>query len=246
MFSFSRRMLFLPLLLAAIGVPYALSTEGRSQLNEAVSSWFSSGEKDQAETLLAELPAEGEQAEAPFRPATHVPGLGDEPPPLTGPPVRDLAEVFNFGVTPEWVTSRWGRVSTVLSELEFEGMRVALVTGPNADDLAGSLTYYFDKQHRVRRLTFDGTTGDPRRLVALVQSRFGLTHAPSLDAGLYVTKWNGVPRSALLISHPAVVEADRPMTRYNVKLEINLPEPPYNLSDEFSRLLERETHNARW
>jgi hypothetical protein len=239
---FSRRMLFLPLIAGAIGIPYALT----SGVLDNASSWFSSEKESDAEELLAEVPADGSQ-EDPLLPRTHnIAGLGTSPAPLEGPPVQNFAEVFHFNATPEWVTGRWGRVSTVLSELEFEGMRVPLVTGPRLDDVAGSLTYYFDKDHRVRRLSFDGTTGDPRRLAALAQQHFGLVHAPSLDAALYVKKWNGVPRSALLISHPAVVQADRPMMRYNVKMEINLPEPPYQLSKEFAELLDHEKHTARW
>jgi hypothetical protein len=238
---FSRRMLFLPLIAGAIGIPYALTS---GVLND-VSSWFSSEDKSDEEALLAEVPSQSQEGDPILTSTASVTGSGP-PPPLEGPPVQHFAEVFNFSATPEWVTGRWGRVSTVLSELEFEGMRVPLVTGPRLDDVAGSLTYYFDKDHRVRRLSFDGSTGDPRRLVALAQEYFGLEHSPTLDAGLYVKKWNGVPRSALLISHPAVIQADHPMMRYNVKMEINLPEPPYRLSKEFADLLDHEKHTARW
>ncbi|MEQ8790476.1 MAG: hypothetical protein RIC55_29540 [Pirellulaceae bacterium] len=243
---FSRRMLFLPLLAGAVGVPYALTSGVLNNVSEATSAWFSSEGKRDGDSLLAELPAEPVEGDPLFTPAVNVDGMGGPPPPMEGPPVQHFAEVFHFNATPQWVTSRWGRVSTVLSELEFEGMRVPLVTGPRLDDVAGSLTYYFDKDHHVRRLSFDGTTGDPRRLAALAQEQFGLKQAPTLEAGLYVTKWNGTPRSALLISHPAVIHADRPMMRYNVKMEINLPSTPYKMSREFERLLDHESHTARW
>jgi hypothetical protein len=231
---------------AAIGVPYALMSEGLSTARQTVSSWFSgSADDDDASALLAELSERA--ARDGNAPGLATPAaLQETPPPLEGLPVQDLGEVINFAVSPEWVTSRWGRVSTVLSELEFEGMRVPLVTGPDPDDLAGSLTYYFDKDHRVRRVAFDGTTGDPRRLILLAQQQYGLVQAPTLSAALYVAKWNGVPRSALLVSHPSIVDAGTPHFRYRVKLEINLPSSPYKLSDEFAELLDYHKHNARW
>ena len=242
---FNRRMLFLPLMAAAVGVPYALMSDGLANLRQSATSWFSgSSEGEHDAALLAELMANSGSGNP--SPGLATPASLESPPPLEGRPVQDLGEAINFAVSPEWVTSRWSRVSTVLSELEYEGLRVPLVTGPNSDDLAGSLTYYFDKQHRVRRLAFDGSTGDPRRLIALVQSQYGLEQAPTLSAALYVTSWNGIPRSALLVSHPSVVDAGSPHLRYNVKLEINLPSAPYKLSDEFSKLLEYHKNNARW
>ena len=49
-----------------------------------------------------------------------------------------------------------------LAELDVQGYRVPLVTGTSRDDLAGSLTYYFDKTHHVTHIHFRGTTGDPQ------------------------------------------------------------------------------------
>ena len=122
---------------------------------------------------------------------------------------------------------------------------MAVVTGPKLDDIAGSLTYYFDHDQRVRRITLDGMTGDPRRLVALAQKEFGFRAEPTLQAGLYLIRWNGTPRSALVISQPAVISADERHAQYHVKLEINLPSSPYQLSDEFSQLLEQNEQARR-
>mgnify|MGYP006966871329 CR=1 FL=1 len=99
-------------------------------------------------------------------------GSGNRPVPLlptiTGPASDDLFTLFRFDVSPRWVTERWSRVSTIRAEPGWEGLRVPLVTGTKVDDLAGSLTYYFDSQHQVRRITFHGVTGDERKLVAFV------------------------------------------------------------------------------
>ena len=80
---------------------------------------------------------------------------------------QSLAEVLRFDVSPRWVTDRWPRVSTVHVQPDLEGLRVPLVTGTMASDLLGSLTYYFDRQQRVRRITLHGHTGDERMLVTL-------------------------------------------------------------------------------
>ena len=124
------------------------------------------------------------------------------PPPLAGKPVRDVVEVFRFDVDPQWVINRWSRVSTTMSDLQLEGFRVPLVTGNRLDDVAGSLTYYFDKNKRVQRITFEGHTGDARRLVAMVTGHFGFEEEPALGTILYMRRWNGNPTSVLRVCVP--------------------------------------------
>lgn len=165
---------------------------------------------------------------------------------LVGSPTADLGEVLRFDASPQWVMERWSRVSTVLAEQDMEGLRVPLVTGTNLDDLAGSLTYYFDKQHHVRRIAFHGFTGDERKLAALVCQRYKLQPTQSLLAGLYLVKWNGVPTSALRVALAPVVRADSPHTRLEVLLEINRPDYNYGLSPEFTDLLARDQQTGRW
>ena len=82
--------------------------------------------------------------------------------PIEGYGTYDLGEVINFGATPSWIMTRWPRVTVGLAELDMQGYRVPLVTGTKYDDLAGSLTYYFDQDQRVKLIHFRGTTGDPR------------------------------------------------------------------------------------
>ena len=59
-----------------------------------------------------------------------------------------------------------------------------MLTGTAEDDLAGAMTYYFDPRQKVQRITFQGTTGDPGKLIRLLteQFRFGrhLTNNPGL------------------------------------------------------------------
>jgi hypothetical protein len=137
-------------------------------------------------------------------------------------------------------------VSTTVAELELQGFRVPLVTGTGTDDLAGALTYYFDKHNQVQRITFYGYTGDHRRLVTLATQYFGLEPQPSLNAGLYLAKWNGVPTSALRVAAAPVLQAGAPNSRLQVLLEINRPAERYQLSREFQQLLERDRQQRKW
>lgn len=173
-------------------------------------------------------------------------GLGSGAPKLVGSPVSDLGEVLRFDVSPQWVMGRWSRVSTVLADQELEGLRVPLVTGTSLEDLAGSLTYYFDKKHQVRRIAFHGYTGDERKVAALVAQRYKLQPTQSLHAALYLAKWNGEPMSALRVALAPVVRADSPNTRLEVMLEINRPDAYYGLSPEFKELLDRDQQAKRW
>ena len=135
--------------------------------------------------------------------------------------VCDLTEALRFDVSPQWVTYRWPRVTTVLAETELQGLRVPLVTGTKTDDLAGSLTYYFDKAQRVQRITFQGTTGDARKLVSHVTKNFGLKSVPALGPGLYMTQWNGKPISSLKLAWPPVISQDVPNFRCLVELDLS-------------------------
>ena len=182
------------------------------------------------------------------RPGTAV-GNPSEPqvrPQLTGAQTEQLSDALRFDVAPEWVTSRWARVSTVLSEQQFKGLRVPLVTGTKLDDLAGSLTYYFDHQQRVRRVTFTGNTGDPDRLVKLVTERFRFKVVPSQGAGMFLAHWNGRPTSALRITHAPVIRSADPLSQFTVDLEINLPEMGYRLSPRFEQLVANDRAMRRW
>jgi hypothetical protein len=167
-------------------------------------------------------------------------------PRLDGGQVNDLGEVFRFNIDPRWVVSRWSRVSIVPAGSELKGMRVTMVSGTAADDIVGSLTYYFDGNQQLRRIRFYGWTGDERKLAALVKEKFRFHAEPTLGAGLYLARWNGKPVSGLWVGHAAVVAAERPRSQLQVVLEINRPTPPYRLSEEFNALLETDRHVRTW
>ena len=213
-----KRLFFLGIMMAAVGLPYALTAS--STFWSSLTSRSSDSANSQSSPAGPTAASKSQQQAATFAGA-HTPKTA----PLEGHTVQDLGEVLRFDGTPAWVMARWPRVSSGLAELNLQGYRVPLVTSTAAGDLAGSLTYYFDKNQKVAYITFRGTTGDPRRLVAHVTSRFSFvqqkTDDPSL--GLYQVKWNGKPQSELRIRPVPVVRANQPHARYEVDLAMQRP-----------------------
>jgi len=161
-------------------------------------------------------------------------------PTLVGLQIDQLEEVVRFDIDRQWILQRWSRVSTSLSELTMEGIRVPLVTGTELGDLAGSITYYFDKHSQVQRITLHGTTDDHRKLIAIAQRQFGMRSEPTLGAGLYLARWNGRPTSVMRISLAPVVRSEMARTRLIVKMELNRPGAVYGLSREFQAMLDQD------
>jgi uncharacterized protein DUF6690 len=146
--------------------------------------------------------------------------------PLEGAAVSNLAEVLRFDVTPGWVVARWPRVSAGLAELQLHGYRVPLVTGTSNDDLAGALTYYFNHQHQVQRITFHGSTGDYRRLTTLLTSYYGFGRRPTNSPGVFlyeVPQNQNQARSYLWIEPSPIIKADEPRRRFDVTLVLERP-----------------------
>lgn len=223
---FSRHVFLATMLAAAVALPYFMSSDFRSGGKKAA----------QAESSDEHEAGSAHDALSPYASIGHEPTLdhadqGAAAQHLAAPSTAtargsvtsaDLDQVMNFGVTPAWVLTQWPRVSASLAQLDFQGYRVPLVTGTREDDLAGSLTYYFDQQQRVARITFSGTTGDPRRLITLVTARFGFRPDSSEDPAVvvYDVKWNNKPQSELRIRPVQIVRANEPRSRYQVELSI--------------------------
>ncbi len=240
-FPILRRLLLPGLLGSAVGVPFVYDAMDVSGLVEQAGNFFTEEESDADDKLLKGLVAEAQERATEEQMAEQ-----QDVPTLVGEPVQNLAEVLRFDISRHWITSRWSRVSTTMSGLELEGLRVPLVTGTETNDLAGSLTYYFDKQQQVRRITFHGYTGDEHKLVDLVGSQFGLRREPALGAGLYLAKWNGRPTSVLRVSNAPIIRANQPRSQLQILLEINRPDMHYGLSPEVAQLLKLDKGANRW
>ena len=244
-----RKLIFFVMLLAAAFVPYALTN--KDWQTKLANSWNSlTGASPGAPADTGVLARLSSATKSLF--VSKPVNIGNGPlvpnmpvPPVVGEPVTDFREIIRFDVTPEWVMGRWGRVSTVLSEPRLEGFRVALVTGSQVDDLAGSLTYYFDQKRAVQRITFRGTTGDSRRLVELVQGVYEFKSDPSVVSQLYSLKWSGKITSALRLTNPPIVRVGLPLSRIEAMLEINRPNNGYGLSGEMRQVLTADATYAK-
>jgi hypothetical protein len=203
---FSRPLLLTAALVAAVGVPYVLLDEKLAAgAKEKFASLVGSGKSEAA--AGADLAAIGQKAQ----------GIAGAAAPSA---TVALEEAIRFDVTPEWVTGRFTRVSSVVGEANELGLRVILVSGTELSDVAGSLTYYFDPQHQVQRITLTGVTGDDSRLATLATQKFGMRPTETTDRGLYYGGDVNVPTSSLRVKTLPVVTAEAPYARVQVDLDI--------------------------
>lgn len=220
---------------ASVGVPYALSSSGVQSLiksgrstAEAPAEISAGGPRIERRTAVqaAEARGTGESTTTSAQVLDHA-DLSITPLNLRpeGMPVSDFAEVIRFDVTTAWVLARWPRVSTRLSSLPTQGYRVALVTGTLPHDLAGSLTYYFNNEQKVQRITFLGTTGDTRPLVNLVTSRYGLVRQQDDGPGVHLYQFRSGKKvaSELRIKPARTVSLAEPHSRFEVALVLERP-----------------------
>jgi hypothetical protein len=145
---------------------------------------------------------------------------------VEGAPTPALADVLRFDVSPAWVLQRWPRVSTDLALLQLHGYRVPLVTGTKPNDVAGSLTYYFNPSQQVQQITLRGTTGDPRAIINFMNARYGYVRRPCNDPSrlIYETvNSGGKSLGTMIIQSAPVVRADRPYQKYALDLSIERP-----------------------
>ena len=222
--KYRKQALFLSLIGGSVGVPFAAKSPELRKLPDHVSGMFSSA-KDKV-VSKAVLDEEGRPvAPAPAAEGVHRLVTHPDAAPLEGFTAIDLGEVLRFDISPEWVNTRWSRKTTSLAELQFHGVRVPLVTGTGIDDLAGSLTYYFNHDRQPERIVFQGRTGDARKVIALVTQRFGLLPQRAFHPGeqLFQLLWNGQPMSELSVRPAGVVWASAPHANYEVSLDLQRP-----------------------
>ena len=131
-----------------------------------------------------------------------------------------------MNVSKEWVYQRWARKSTALSELGLFGIRVPLVTGTQYHDLAGSLTYFFGSDGRVRRISFHGTTGDTSQLVMLAAQQYGLQRqsTPVASEQLFQIRRQNQVFSELRTRPAAVLWVSSPHDSFAVDLDLQRPD----------------------
>ncbi len=165
---------------------------------------------------------------------------------LQQPAIHTLQEVLRFDIAPGWVLERFPRVSTVLADTQLDGLRVPLVTGTAPSDIAGTLTYSFDRYKRLQRVVVQGMTGDATRFMSELQQQYQMQQVPSLGGVLYLLSWNGKATSIVHIEPAAVIYADSPYARFKVLIELNQAGLEYGLSREAQQLLDAGKRTQRW
>jgi hypothetical protein len=226
-----RTLILVALVAAAAGGSYLWSNppQALKGAKQSVQAWTSSSASSSSSVtegssgVIAPLDVStaesrsGNAGNARFRRITDVP--------LEGMPIYKLEDVLRMDISMGWVYSRWARKSTALPDLDLFGIRVPLMTGTKIEDLAGSLTYYFNRAGQVQRISFHGRTGDTRKLVTLVVSKYGFRMQPAEVAGeqLYQVKWNGRAISELRIRTAPVLWATTPHASFQVDLQLERP-----------------------
>lgn len=227
------RNLFYPFVLAgALGMPVLLVNDRSEQPFPMLHA------EGQVPAGLAAYPVPG--------PTTaYYPGnaLGPDlsAPPLQFMPIQDLGQVIRFDWTPEMITQRWERVSVIEEGDGLRGLRVAFVSGVNATDIHGSLTFYFDPSQVLQRIGFRGWTGDPAAIVSLVQNGYQMQPRRSSLSGCYISSSWGRTKGMLLLKPPAVIRAELPQQRMAILLDLVNPRGNAQVSEEAARHLQEAT-----
>ena len=166
--------------------------------------------------------------------------------PLVNSSMRDFREFVRFDITPGWVTATFPRVSTVLSNVQMDGLRVPVVTGTSSSDFAGTVDYYFDRQQSLRRIILQGHCGDPTEIVQLLREHYKLMPEPSLGGHLYTIRWNNRVTSLAAIQPAPVIYADDPFRKFSILFELNQPSLEYGMSEQAEEILRNSWQNLRW
>ena len=222
---FRRPLLLMSILAAAIGVPYVALDEQLKALVQTQLARLTGDTKAKERDSLAKI-------DELIKPATPAPGAPAVAPVAASPSTVPLEEALRFDATPEWVTGRWPQVTSVIGDSDHLGLRVMLVSGTSPTDVAGSLTYYFNQQHQLQRITLYGVTGDPSRLVELAVGKFGLRPTETKELGLYYGGDANVPTSSLKVAALPVVRPEAPLARVQVTLDLKRIDVAKIKSDE--------------
>lgn len=216
----SRPVQLAALLGASFGGPYAYYNLGATNQKPAVTSQFD---------------AQGRLISA-----------SSESLPVTNSTIRDIRQFARFDITPGWVTNNFPRVSTVLANVQMDGLRVPVVTGTGPTDFAGTVDYYFDRVQQVRRIVLEGYCGDPSNLASILLQSYGLQSEPSLGGHLYVARWNNRVTSLALFQPAPVVTANDAFRKFSIYIELNQPSAEYGLSEKSEQILQNSWQNLRW
>lgn len=237
-----RRLLFLGLIAGAFSIPAILpDTESSRQEETPIDPWALPVNPASPATLPpVVVPPESGSNGSPFQLASsNGPG---SPMVQAQPPVYHAfvnpGEYLNFRITPEWIRTRFPRVSVSAGEDELTGLRVPFVSGPRPVDIHGSLTWYFDGGGKLQRITFRGWTGNPGELEEMLTRQFRFSPVRSEATRMWETSSWGKLKGFLRLDYPPVLRKDAPTEQLMVLLEIVNPDSSLAVSEHNRRILE--------
>ena len=230
----ARRLALAGVLGAAAGGPYVAS-----QAPDAFDDLWSPNSGSPSATSPTVEPA----AAASHPPDLSAPGgpgseIYSSPAPLAGPVGVSLEQALDWNVTRNWVYRNWARKSTGLADPALFGVRVPVVTGAGMTDLAGTLTYYFDRGGLLQRIRLEGKTADTSRLVHLATTRFAMQARRPLSPGdqLFQAVDGQRLRGELRTRPEGTLWATSPHTSFDVRMEVTRPGGEYAVTPERPRL----------
>ncbi len=203
---------------AAVGVPYVVTEH----------------------TNLTEPKAESSQAApeanpvSPFQSiSTSLDGPGSDVyqrlAPVEGYRGMPLTTLLRWDITKEWVYRNWNRKTTGLAEVGLYGVRVPIVTGTQATDIAGTLSYYFDVNGQLQKIRLHGTTADTRPLLQIATAYYGMQRRAPASAGdqLYQANEGKQVRSELSTKPSRVLWSTQPHSSFKIDMELNRASSEY-------------------
>ncbi len=223
------------LLGAAVGGPYLAS-----QAPDDWASRWGASPPAEAQAEASAWSPDQLNFRAPNLAAPNGPGseVYESPAPLAGPVGIGLEQALNWNVTKNWVYQQWARKSTGLSDPRLFGVRVPLVTGSGMTDVAGSLTYYFDKAGVLQRMRLVGQTADTSRIAHLATTRFGMTPRTALSPGdqLFQAVQSNTLRGQLRTRPEGTLWATSPHQSFAVQFEVTRPGSPFVVTPTLPKL----------
>ena len=239
-----KRLLYLAMFGGVIFVPLVIfsggtttgDAEDSTSILDSISNWFDSTN----DSISAFFSGDDSNVSTIEDAAMTTPDPDGSSPHLDGGVFSGIEQVLDFKITPAEITSRWARVSFHVQDSGLHSYRVPVVTGEDPDDLAGSLTFLFDRHDKLQRLEFLGFTHDPSTLIILMKNKFRMTQRPSSIHTLLIKSQNKLPVSALRIVAPTVVSTSDHSEPLEIRFELNRLKLGATLSESFRRMLKTD------
>ncbi len=231
-----KRVIYLLLLVSVLSVPVLmLNSQWRDSVSRAVGDLFKHVRQMPRQLLSDDEKLENKDGQRSLSPLAIQLEEAMRRFHAEGGQISSFNRIFQCGAPRSWVQRTYDDASRTMDQ-QREGLRVTLVTGDKLEDLAGSLTYWFDRQGRVERITFQGVTGNPAKLVSFAhRSQKMVARGCERDA-IFVRDGKNGPLHLLHISRLPFVNVQTQYGRYEVTLELN--QPGSSLSSASSDVLE--------